>query len=650
MAHYGGESIIADTIQYKFNTKDGDCGALLYLDDGKRYQGRRIIGMHVAGNDSGLGISCAISREELQAALREAGAILDADDEKPHFQNPCSSIPIKGSFSPMYITDISLTTSPNSSIKHSPLHDKLGYKSTKAQARLKPFTNENGEYVDPGLEGLRKYASPILVFDEAKLKAAAGDYKLLLLEKTAHYRRRVQTFEEACKGDPTVPELHGLKRDKSSGFPWAQDGFGPGKTKFFGDGEEYSFTSSACQLLRERVEHVISQAKQGRRCLHVFTDFNKDELRPLEKVRSGSTRKISGAPLDYLVVFRMYFGDFMAAVIGEKIDTESCVGINPYDITWDLLGRRLSSKGLKVGAGDYGRYDASAQPQVHEEICDIANEFYTSGCEEHELAQIEEDNLVRRVLFAEVYNSRHFSNFQLTNNGHTTKPMGVVYQWHKSLPSGHPMTSICNSMYNSIQFRLCWIDAWGIESVGAFSKEVTLADFGDDNVFNVSDAAAARFNQDTLPDLMAVYGMEFTNEMKSGSVATMRDLQSVSFLKRRWRYEAGAVNRYVAPLDLNTIREMPYWYRESDKKMRDAVADNVNGALIEYSLHEPEVWETEARKLIRACGNTRLFPEPIYFPQTGRDYFLRLALNERAPWARESKAPTLPQGLEKDNP
>jgi len=651
MEHPFGESIIADTVQYRFNTRGGDCGALVYLDDGKRYQGRRIIGMHVAGNNQGFGVASAASREVLQAALREAGAILEAEDTKPHFQSDCFDMPIKGSFSPMYFTDIPLTTSPKTAIKHSPLHNNLGYTSTKAQARLKPFTNENGEMVDPGLEGLRKYASPILVFDVEKVKAAAGDYKKLLLEATHHHRRRVQTFEEACKGDPNIPELHGLKRDTSSGFPWAQDGYGPGKKKFFGEAEEYSFSSPACEKLRKRVEFIISEAKQGRRCLHVFTDFNKDELRTLEKVKAGSTRKISGAPLDYLVAFRMYFGDFMAAVIEAKIASESCVGINPYDLTWDLLGRRLNSKGRKVGAGDYGRYDASAQPQVHDEICTISCEFYALGATDEQLAQLEEDNLVRRVFFAEVYNSRHFSTFLIPDDSGGCKPRGIVYQWHKSLPSGHPMTSICNSMYNSIQFRLCWIDAWGIEHISHFSEEVALADFGDDNVFNVSDKGAPLFNQDTLPDLMANYGMEFTNEMKSGTVATMRDLESVSFLKRRWRFEGGEVNRYIAPLDLGTIREMPYWYRESaDKTMTECVKENIIGALMEYSLHDPSIWEIEARRLIRAAGSYRHFPTPIVFQDTRREFFLRKALNQSAPWARELQAPTLPQGLEKDNP
>jgi hypothetical protein len=282
---------------------------------------------------------------------------------------------------------------------------------------------------------------------------------------------------------------------------------------------------------------------------------------------------------------------------------------------------------------------------VHDEIVDIANAFYSARASMSgtSLEQLEEDNLVRRVLGREISNSRHFTNFTFYNEDGTSITRGVVYEWHKSLPSGHPMTSITNSMYNSIQFRLCWIKCYSIPHMPHFRKEVALADYGDDNVFNCSDKAAVRFNQDTLPGFMAQFGMEFTNELKTGTVATMRTIEEVSFLKRRWRFEGGEVQRYVAPLELSTIREMPYWYRQSNAICaRKACEQNVCDALMEYSLHDPTVWDTYALPLIRACGDFRNFQDPIYFPDTRRVAWQRKALNLACPWARALIVPPLP--------
>lgn len=67
-----------------------------------------------------------------------------------------------------------------------------------------------------------------------------------------------------------------------------------------------------------------------------------------------------------------------------------------------------------------------------------------------------------------------------------------VYWWTHSLPSGHPLTSIINSIYNNIAFRVCWILLGG--ELNSFKDHVSMAVYGDDNVINVSAKASESFN------------------------------------------------------------------------------------------------------------------------------------------------------------
>lgn len=54
---------------------------------------------------------------------------------------------------------------------------------------------------------------------------------------------------------------------------------------------------------------------------------------------------------------------------------------------------------------------------------------------------------------------------------------------------------------------------------------------------------------------------EYTAEDKSSNPPPVRPLQELTFLKRGFRFEP-KVQRYVAPLALESILEMPYWTKK----------------------------------------------------------------------------------------
>ena len=77
---------------------------------------------------------------------------------------------------------------------------------------------------------------------------------------------------------------------------------------------------------------------------YVFMDTLKDETRPLPKVMEKKTRVFAAAPMDFIIVFRMYFLDFLVFMMRNRIENESAVGIQTQSREWTQLYRRLTLK------------------------------------------------------------------------------------------------------------------------------------------------------------------------------------------------------------------------------------------------------------------------------------------------------------------
>lgn len=46
-------------------------------------------------------------------------------------------------------------------------------------------------------------------------------------------------------------------------------------------------------------------------------------------------------------------------MMSTRIDNGMAVGVNPYSMDWDYLAEKLASKGDRVFAGDYSKFDSS---------------------------------------------------------------------------------------------------------------------------------------------------------------------------------------------------------------------------------------------------------------------------------------------------
>jgi hypothetical protein len=581
------ESIrIGESLQYEIPTSTGDCGSVVLLQDSLSGPAK-IVGMHIAGTASKIGCAAIVSFDLIDKLLGSSG-----------FVSECHSAPFGLDFSLLREEPKPLVGAAFTNIRRSKLYGMWGAAKTEP-ARLKTFEGDDGVIYEPMALALSKYCPPRVDLDLGLIGSCCDSIWSMILNNSRKLPRapRVFTFEESVLGIPGVPYCDAIPRNTSAGYPYCLSpvpGF-PGKTRFFGRGDEYDLTSPDCVALRRRVESIIVDASKGLRCEHIFCDFLKDERRPIDKVRAGKTRLISASPIELLIATRMYFLDFSMYLMDNRISNGFAIGVNPYSAEWDAIARRLLAMGTCLIAGDYSNHDGSLQEGQMRVALDLAHRFYD------DFGTV--DYGIREVLFSEVCSSVHM-------NAHK------VYRWNGSLPSGHALTTIVGSVCNHVNVRLAWHyilrDLGYADPISLFNSAVFMVVFGDDNLLSVGDDFCLHFNPEKLQNGLKLVGMKYTNETKSGPIGGFRTIDDVSFLKRSFRYET-ILGRFVAPLDLAVVLEMPYWTKRGSSSDKIAL-DNVQNAIVELSLHGEAVFMERVPSILQACRlKYRHCPEIVQF-------------------------------------
>nr|WKV33299.1 MAG: RNA-dependent RNA polymerase [Riboviria sp.] len=565
--------------EYRSITTRGDCGAPLCVFDCSPYSGRAIIGMHVAGSvTESKGFATIITQDmiskvvkdmdviddQFEVDLRDRGVIAQSGFE--HFlQEP-------GSMLPLFRLEDNVPCAVKTKyypVQH--VYGDLGEYSHRP-APLAP-TYREGELVYPMHNALKPYSSPLLIYEHSFLEQSAYTAFSNITRLTDGYSRRLLTSEEAILGVPEE-KFRSIPRGTAAGFPYCYDVVG-GKKEFFGDSDEYDLTSDKCKSLLERVDYVVACAERGVRLSHVFVDFLKDELRTQEKVEAVATRLISSAPLDYTIAWRRYFGAFSSAVMRNHTRCGMAPGICAYT-EWDVLADQLGLVGSKVFDGDFKAFDSSEQPVIHRFILDYINEWYDDG---------PINARVRKVLWEDLVHSRHV--------GGSANNRTFIYQWNKSLPSGHPFTTIVNSMYSLLLLVACYVHITG-DLVG-FWRNVSPVTYGDDNAVNTSDCVSHQYNQITVATAMRdLFGITYTPGRKDGVWAPNGPITDITFLKRGFLY---AEDGLTCPLEIDSFYYTAY-YCKNKRRESEIILDVLENSLQELSLHSQEVWDDRAPKVL----------------------------------------------------
>ena len=588
---------VDEVFTYKCKTERGDCGSVLTIDD--HSVTTKILGFHVAGTrTTGMGLATALCREDFDDVEKAFLAVGHRDFPAPaeviENEPQADAAPAPGVFHPYFTLEKRIYGATETKIRKSMMYGTLATVLTQP-APLRPF-KFNGVYISPRTNAIQRYGAPCIGKCTPESISLCTDslFSHILSSSNMMVRNapRNYDFETAVLGQPGVKFCDSIPRNTSAGYPYVTNPV-PGyhhKEWYFGKAEEYDLTRPACLELKRDALRTIDNAKIGRRGFHPYVDTLKDETISHAKAEIGKTRLVSACPLLLTVVTRMLFMDYSMFIMENRINCYAGVGMNPYSEEWHILALRLQSKGKKVIAGDFSGYDSRQLSAILTAICDMINRWYDDG---------EENQLARMTVFQEVVNSIHISG-------------DTVYQWSSKLPSGHPLTTILNSMQAVILLLLCWIDLNPDGELGLerFWDHVYPMTYGDDNIFNISDECSTWYNLQTITASMLKWNQVYTDESKNlDSVHPYKTLEECTFLKRGFRYD-DRLRRFVAPLAIDSILDMLNWYSESPERFNTQIT-NVENALKELSLHDRETFDLWSEKIIRSAREKLGFVPPI---------------------------------------
>nr|QJI52113.1 MAG: hypothetical protein 1 [Dicistroviridae sp.] len=595
---------IRDAWTYNMDTRPTECGAPLIVRNTQISPGK-ICGIHVAGmQGTGQGFATPIYQEDVFKILSYFPPEKQFEQQIriPLLEYPKeqSQVPEQCEFIRLGSVERPVAQPGKSKIEPSLCYASITPPKTKPCA-LRSVTVEGAEF-DPRAYRIGRLGNiPTAISEEliGYSRAALVDEMSSVLKKNSETQnaniKNVYTFEEAVKGIEGEPFIQAIKRNTSPGYPFVHMKGYENRKNFFGKGEEYDLTSRQCQHLKLRVEQIIDYAKKGIVLDHIFMDTLKDERKPIHKAHK--TRLFAAGPIDYLIACKQYFNPIVALLQKNRNWCHISVGTNPYSQDWDEIARSLLRKSDQMVAGDFEGFDASQHQRLLEASGEVLIELSRRFC-----GSTKEDIRVMRVLLVSLFNSIHITGKE-------------VYQWTHSLPSGHYLTAIINSIFVNISFLCIWQLAFSMSyaSARSFYQLCGIVAYGDDHIVSIPPSVLEKFNQLTIPELFKIIGLSYTMEDKDATATIpSRKISEISYLKRGFRWDESS-GRWFAPLSLDTILETPMWlHRCPDRKLQ--TIDNLEWAIKELALHDEEIWKIYSPILMREgerLGHYTLYKEHL---------------------------------------
>lgn len=335
----------------------------------------------------------------------------------------------------------------------------------------------------------------------------------------------------------------------------------------------------------------------------------KDELLPLRKIKGNLTRTIDCCNLDYLVLFREYFGHMLNAQSKNFFDAAgSCVGFNPH-VDFTGLFNRLKSKS-NVGVDvDAKRWDGTIPPQFWEGVADVSRVYYRKGLleryNEWVIGRVHGGNIPieyvgKRIVppswlkqeadmkfmemeeeFEEEQNVRDVLINELAHTASIVN--GEIVLTVKGVPSGNPATACFNSLLHALIVKTAWLmcmEGTDYSDLESFHHFVEYFTYGDDGVYAISPVVIDKFNRLTLAECFKFFGMKLTAANKEGEVKDFDYIEDLTFCKRTFVVDPHCSSRVFCPIEKRTLASLTNWERK-----KGDLADNLDVYLFECFYH-----------------------------------------------------------------
>jgi len=543
----------------------GKCGGILITDSNVNDP---IIGIHIAGMTSGgLGYAEILTRESFDILSTDYYRQLDdgiqaESDEIMYKGEPIKPISVTNArvFIPYGVDVIGCVPkkfghrSPTESTQiHTECYNQITT-STYDFPFLRKDDPRNVEKESPMLRGCMHHADPPESFYFAGIQLCYEDLRDKVLAKVKPCRRTVGVLsvEEAIVGIPHLEGYDAMEFDTSEGFPFISD-----RPKTASDKKwlfELDADESGYKLLNidsrvvQMMQYKNDLRKQGIVPMTVFTDCLKDIKLPEEKLWP---RIFSISPVDFTIQFRQYYMDFTIAYQKAMFDIESGVGINTDSDQWTTMVMKLLNNSDKFLCGDYSKFGPRLMSVCVYYAFLIILDWY-----EMYSKQSESVRLIRLVMGYEIMYAVHLMyNF--------------LYRVYCGAPSGSPITTILNTLVNSLYFRYCW---WTIKpqinrkevqflSVCHYDQYVCSVFYGDDNITTIKEEVLDQFNGRVISQILSKYSINYGGIKKDGSIVKWSSIydDETSFLKRRIKQHPYRQRMYIAAMEQRAIEEICNW-------------------------------------------------------------------------------------------
>lgn len=594
------------------STRDGDCGSMMLLHTPK---GHFITGFHRAANTENVVIGVCLYQEDILEivqtvnCLSVSAGVISVDPQHTiqsglHPKSVFNYIPEGSAI--VYGSVSSYKSNSSSRVCATPLRkylvEKEGYPVDYQAPVLKGYK--------PWFIAASDLSNPIVNFDEERMRQCAEGYLRDILKNVplSDIKNMVHKYDlfTAVNGAAGVAFVDSINRSTSMGYPYCTT-----KRKYLksippqrGLLDPVQFTDEIETKVYERIEIY----KREERTYPVFKGTLKDEPVTKEKYIAGKTRLFGSAPIDYILVQRMYFLSLVRLIQTHKMAFECAVGVVAQTKEWELFYKKLTQKEYLI-AGDFSKYDKQMPPFVIMlaywvliEIAKISGN-YTD----------EDINIMRGIATDTAY------PFMLFN--------GDFVQWLCSNPSGQSLTVIINCIVNCIYFRYVystifeqWQKRLSEENEKHLSGDPTLAyiferrtstveeiiaTFQETNNFfcygddNENSTNMMWFNFSAIKKAFADMGIKYTPPSKDDTEYEHMKIEEIDFLKRSYRYDPD-LECIVAPLSEDSINKMLTTWVASDTISAEAqTLAVISSAIREYFFYGREIFEEKRNMFVR---------------------------------------------------
>jgi len=327
-----------------------------------------------------------------------------------------------------------------------------------------------------------------------------------------------------------------MKFDTGAGFPYNKPKF-----EVLERIEHERFPDGTCALppfMKKRIDGMERIAAEGKRINFVFNSSLKDEPISKKKLEAGKIRVFQAICVEGLFLLRKYFLSIIALFQTWNFASEAAIGMDATGPDWDDLHDYIFRPGWKIFCGDYSNYDQRMGSSIMLKAWWIVIEIARLSGNYPYVA-------IRIMWVLAVECCFCVVNF-----------FGDLLVLNGSNPSGHGLTVVINSICNSLYMRVAWYDIFG--NLDDFLLAVAIMTYGDDNIISVHPDYQERFNQVTVTQALAKYGIVYTDALKTGAAAKpFCDLSEISFLKRGFvEHEHDGHKFWLAPLEVESIHKM----------------------------------------------------------------------------------------------